>query len=149
MVSRKLQDLCVCSWHRRPLDQIAGFSNKSFLFRDVACVYGPWRIACWLKATSLEIFFKDSRTLLSIFLNGVQRHDVSQRMQAIITRHSTHENVSILGLATREMNRAMLIGRGRAASITHDMTLATAQRQWQNREISNVGGQVLSFVFPA
>ncbi|KAF8444038.1 hypothetical protein L210DRAFT_3445126 [Boletus edulis BED1] len=106
---------------RWSLEQIAGFSNKSFLFRDVA----------------LEIFFKDSRTLLAVFLDGARRHDVSQRLQTIIMRHSTQEHVSILGLVLREMSIAMPKGKGRASLIADDKALATAQRQWQNRKISN------------
>ncbi|KAN0082499.1 hypothetical protein V8E55_008294 [Tylopilus felleus] len=106
---------------RWSLEQIAGFSNKSFLFRDVA----------------LEIFFKDSRTLLAVFLDGAHRHDVSQRLQAIITRHSTQEHVSTLELVLREMSIAMPKGNRRASLSAHDKALATAQRQWQNREISN------------
>ncbi|KAG8221472.1 hypothetical protein J3R82DRAFT_1685 [Butyriboletus roseoflavus] len=106
---------------RWSLEQIAGFSNKSFLFRDVA----------------LEIFFKDNRTLLVVFLDGAHRHDVSQRLQVIITRYSTHEHVSTLGLVLREMSIAMPKGMGRTALTTHEKALATAQRQWQEREISN------------
>lgn len=89
---------------------------------------------------SLEIFFKDSRTLLAVFLDGAHRHDVSQRLQGIITRHSTHEHVSTLGLVLREMSIAMPKGKGRAALTAHEKALATAQRRWQDREISNVGG---------
>ncbi|KAI9573033.1 hypothetical protein HD554DRAFT_2058344 [Boletus coccyginus] len=106
---------------RWSLEQIAGFSNKSFLFRDVA----------------LEIFFKDSRTLLAVFLDGAHRHDVSQRLQVIITRHLTHEHVSTLGLVLREMSIAMPKGMGRVAPTARDKAVAMAQRQWQNREISN------------
>jgi len=93
-----------------------------------------------LTDVSLEIFFKDSRTLLAVLLDGAHRHDVSQRLQVIITRHSTHEHVSTLGLVLREMSIAMPKGMGRAAPTAHDKAVATAQRQWQNREISNVGG---------
>ena len=88
---------------------------------------------------SLEIYFKDSRTLLVVFLNGSHRHDVSQRLQVITTRHSTHEHGSILGLILREMSIAMPIGKGRVAPTTHEKALAAAQRQWQDRDISNVG----------
>lgn len=95
-------------------------------------------------AIRLEIFFKDSRTLLAVFLDGAHRHDVSQRLQAIITRRSPHEYVSTLGLVLREMSIAIPMGKGRAALTAHEKALATAQRQWQDREISNVGGSVLS-----
>ena len=93
---------------------------------------------------SLEIFFKDSRTLLAVFLDGAHRHDVSQRLQVIITRYSTQEHVSTLGLVLREMSIAMPKGKGRAVLTVDDKALATAQRQWQNREISNVGGPLSS-----
>lgn len=96
---------------------------------------------------SLEIFFKDSRTLLTVFLNGAHRHDISQRLEAIMTRHSTHEHLSILGLVLREMSIAMPKGKARTAFTVHEEALATAQRQWQNREISNVGGSICLIYF--
>ena len=102
-----------------------------------------------LTEVSLEVFFKDSRTLLAVFLDGAHRHDVSQRLQAIITRHSTHEHISTLGLVLREMSIAMPMGKGRGSPTAHDKALTTAQRQWQNREISNVGGPVLSHMVHA
>ena len=102
-----------------------------------------------LTEVRLEIFFKDSRTLLAVFLDGAHRHDVSQRLQVIITRHSTHEHVSTLGLVLREMSITMPMGKGRASQTAHDKAVATAQRQWQNREISNVGGSALSHMVHA
>ncbi|KAI5994825.1 hypothetical protein EDD15DRAFT_2259339 [Pisolithus albus] len=47
---------------RWKLAHIVGFSNRTFLFRDIA----------------LEVLFKDSRTLLVVFLSASQRHDASQ-----------------------------------------------------------------------
>ena len=101
---------------------------------------------CWLREVSLEVFFKDSRTLLAVFLDGAHRHDASQRLQAVIMRHSTQENISVLGLVLREMSIAIPKGKGKASPTTHDKAVATAQRQWQNREISNVGRLVLCAV---
>ncbi|KIJ62307.1 hypothetical protein HYDPIDRAFT_30564 [Hydnomerulius pinastri MD-312] len=102
---------------RWSLEQIAGFSNRAFLFRDVA----------------LEIFFKDSRTLLAVFLNSANRHDTSQRLQAIIAQHSAPGPA--LGLVLRDIS--MALHKGRASAAAHDKALSTAQRQWRNREISN------------
>ncbi|KIJ16201.1 hypothetical protein PAXINDRAFT_76049 [Paxillus involutus ATCC 200175] len=109
--SQRAQRWYVPTFHRR--------SERSFLFRDVA----------------LEIFFKDSRTLLAVFLDGAYRHATSQRLQTIITRHLVPEHGSILGLVLREMSIAM--PKGRASDTSHEKALSTAQRQWQNREISN------------
>ncbi|KIK98640.1 hypothetical protein PAXRUDRAFT_823685 [Paxillus rubicundulus Ve08.2h10] len=104
---------------RWPLEQIAGFTNKSFLFREIA----------------LEIFFKDSRTLLAVFLDSSCRHGTSQLLRTIITRHLVPEHGSILGLVLREMSIAM--PKGRVSDTAHEKALSAAQRQWQNREISN------------
>ncbi|KIM59893.1 hypothetical protein SCLCIDRAFT_1217340 [Scleroderma citrinum Foug A] len=104
---------------RWQLAHIVGFSNRSFLFRDVG----------------LEVFFKDSRTLLTVFLGGAQRHNVSQRLQTIILRYSLHGHPSIFSLILRDMSIALPGGRNLDTS--HEKALATAQQQWCNREISN------------
>jgi len=82
------------------------------------------------------VFFKDSRTLLVVFLSGAQRHDASQRLQAIISRYSLHGHPSIFSLILRDMSIAL--PGGRTLNTPHEKALATAQQQWCNREISNV-----------
>ncbi|KAL4077210.1 hypothetical protein V8B97DRAFT_1866535 [Scleroderma yunnanense] len=104
---------------RWQLRHIVGFSNRSFLFRDVG----------------LEVFFKDSRTLLIVFLNGAQRHDASQRLQMIISRCSLHDHPSIFSLILRDMS--IVLPKGRTSDTSREKALAIAQQQWCNREISN------------
>ena len=82
------------------------------------------------------MFFKDSRTLLTVFLGGAQRHNVSQRLQTIILRYSLHGHPSIFSLILRDMSIALPGGRNLDTS--HEKALATAQQQWCNRDISNV-----------
>ena len=124
-------------------NRLQGFQTNRFCFgmsRECVILVVIWMFG--LIEGSLEIFFKDSRTLLAVFLNGAHRLDISQRLQVIITRHSTHEHLSTLGLVLREMSIAMPKGKGKVALTTHEKALATAQRRWKNREISNVGGPV-------
>lgn len=120
-------------------NRLQGFqTSRSCLEMSRECVIRVVLLDVDSMEVSLEIFFKDSRTLLAVFLDGAHRHDVSQRLQVIITQYSTHEHVSTLGLVLREMSIAMPKGMGRTALTAHEKALATAQRQWQDREISNV-----------
>ncbi|KAH7890525.1 hypothetical protein F5I97DRAFT_1922982 [Phlebopus sp. FC_14] len=106
---------------RWSLDQVTGFSDRSFLFRDVA----------------LEISFKDSRTLLAVFLTNANRHEASRRLQVIISRFSPPGHRQTLSGIFKDMNIAA--PKGKATSAALEKVLSTAQRQWQNREISNYG----------
>ncbi|KAJ7201121.1 beach-domain-containing protein [Mycena pura] len=94
-------------------DQVAAFSDKTFLFRDVA----------------LEIYFKDSRSLLVVFLDKQRRRDIDQRLFNIINRHNPPDS---LPLATPGRARTP---RFRVFQKTDE--LSSAQRRWQTREISN------------
>ncbi|KAF7319608.1 hypothetical protein HMN09_00301200 [Mycena chlorophos] len=95
-------------------DQVAAFSDKTFLFRDVA----------------LEIYFKDSRSLLMVFLDKQRRKDIDSRLNNIIIRYNPPE--AAMGAATPSRMRTP---RFRAFQ-RHD-ELSSAQRRWQAREISN------------
>ncbi|KIK63270.1 hypothetical protein GYMLUDRAFT_196894 [Collybiopsis luxurians FD-317 M1] len=97
--------------------QIATFSNKTFLFRDVA----------------LEIYFKDSRSLLVVFIDKQKRSEIDQRLTSITSRNSS-ENAPTPGLL-----RTPLFGivSARVLSGLWADELSTAQRKWQAREISN------------
>ncbi|KAJ7143646.1 beach-domain-containing protein [Mycena filopes] len=95
-------------------DQVATFSDKTFLFRDVA----------------LEVYFKDSRSLLVVFLDKERRRDIDQRLVRIIGRHNPPDAVS----ATPGRMRTPRYGT-RKTQKSDD--LSTAQRRWQTREISN------------
>ncbi|KAG6916308.1 hypothetical protein DXG01_007465 [Tephrocybe rancida] len=93
-------------------EQVAAFSEKTCLFRDVA----------------LELYFKDSRSLLIVFLDKKKRLEIDQRLVSIIGRHSE-------STATR---KTPLLGRmGSKTSGWRADELYTAQRKWQAREISN------------
>ncbi|KAF4607270.1 hypothetical protein EYR38_001331 [Pleurotus pulmonarius] len=65
-------------------DQIASFSDKTFLFRDVA----------------LEIYFKDSRSLLVVFLHKERRSDTYHRLATIISRTTLEVSTPGIGLLT-------------------------------------------------
>ncbi|KAJ4474264.1 hypothetical protein J3R30DRAFT_3295344 [Lentinula aciculospora] len=96
-------------------EQIATFSNKTFLFRDVA----------------LEIYFKDSRSLLVVFIDKQKRSEIDQRLTSITIRLS--ESAHTPGLL-----RTPLFGiSARVLSGLWTDELSTAQRKWQAREISN------------
>ncbi|KAF6760566.1 hypothetical protein DFP72DRAFT_988225 [Ephemerocybe angulata] len=64
--------------------QIATCSDKRFLFRDVA----------------LEVYFKDSRSLLVVFLDKKKRSDIEHRLTAIITKNNTDPSLSTAPLRT-------------------------------------------------
>ncbi|KAG6865428.1 hypothetical protein C0991_002666 [Blastosporella zonata] len=93
-------------------EQVAAFSEKTCLFRDVA----------------LEIYFKDSRSLLIVFLDKKKRSEIDQRLLSIIGRHSE---------STMSRKTPMLGRMGSRAAGWRADELYTAQRRWQGREISN------------
>ncbi|KAJ8689982.1 beige protein-like 1 [Pleurotus ostreatus] len=101
-------------------DQIASFSDKTFLFRDVA----------------LEIYFKDSRSLLVVFLHKERRSDTYHRLSTIISRTTLEVSTPGIGSA---LLKSPLLGRvsSRVLSGLKIDEISTAQRKWQAREISN------------
>ncbi|KAF5370942.1 hypothetical protein D9615_009793 [Tricholomella constricta] len=98
-------------------EQVATFSEKTCLFRDVA----------------LEIYFKDSRSLLFVFLDKKKRSEIDQRLASIIGKHSPEASL------TPGLRKTPLLGLmgSRALSGFRTDELYTAQRKWQAREISN------------
>ncbi|KAF8621252.1 hypothetical protein AX15_007913 [Amanita polypyramis BW_CC] len=94
--------------------QIAGFSDKRFLFRDVA----------------LEMYFKDSRSLLIVFLDQKRRSEIDYRLTTIIARHSPEQLLNLKSPLFGKMGQNVLSG------LKND-ELASATRKWQAREISN------------
>ncbi|KAJ8072576.1 beige protein-like 1 [Marasmius tenuissimus] len=96
-------------------EQIVAYSNKTFLFRDVA----------------LEIYFKDSRSLLVVFLDKKKRSALEQRLSSIVDKPEPAHTPGIL--------RTPLIGKVSARVLSGFLPdeLSTAQRKWQAREISN------------
>ncbi|CCM01782.1 uncharacterized protein FIBRA_03849 [Fibroporia radiculosa] len=115
-------------------DQVVSFSDRTFLFRDVG----------------LEIYFKDSRSLLVVFLDKRQRQDINDRLSSLVYRLNAEPPPPSPGMLKSPLLSPMLspmVGRlsGKlSASLSAKVLsglrideLSTAQRKWQAREISN------------
>ncbi|OSD07923.1 beach-domain-containing protein [Trametes coccinea BRFM310] len=109
---------------RWPQEQIMSFSDRTFLFRDVA----------------LEIYFRDSRSLLVVFVDRRQRQAMTARLNHIIGRFGPEP-------LTPGLLKSPFVGR-LSAKLSSTFSakllsgfgqdeLAIAQRKWQSREISN------------
>ncbi|EGO20076.1 hypothetical protein SERLADRAFT_374121 [Serpula lacrymans var. lacrymans S7.9] len=103
---------------RWSLDQLISFSDRTFLFRDVG----------------LELFFRDSRSLLVVFLDKSQRQVADQRLNSILEKRESHD-----GVAAGIVLHKTPLGRVGAKVMANFRIgeLSDAQRRWQNREISN------------
>ncbi|KIJ42154.1 hypothetical protein M422DRAFT_209006 [Sphaerobolus stellatus SS14] len=103
---------------RWPYEQIAAFSKRTYLFRDVA----------------LEIYFKDTRNLLVVFGSKQERYIVHNRLLA-------SQPESMLGdpnALTASVSRTPLFSKVSAKILNGFRDeISTAQRKWQAREISN------------
>ncbi|KAI0273049.1 beach-domain-containing protein [Russula aff. rugulosa BPL654] len=106
---------------RWPYEGIANLSDRTFLFRDVA----------------LEIYLKDSRSVLLVFTDRRKRADMDKRLSSAISGRSvsltTATGLTPSGLMTPFASR---FGARVLAGFGLD-ELSTAQRKWQAREISN------------
>ncbi|KAI5994829.1 hypothetical protein EDD15DRAFT_2518441, partial [Pisolithus albus] len=89
----------------RKLAHIVGFSNRTFLFRDIA----------------LEVLFKDSRTLLVVFLSASQRHDASQRLQTIL-HHTSQERIGNRTAVAAKQNDQQSGGSTHSISILNQLS---------------------------
>ncbi|KAI8986856.1 beach-domain-containing protein [Trametes punicea] len=110
--------------HRWPHEQIMSYSDRTFLFRDVA----------------LEIYLKDSRSLLVVFLDRKQRQEITGRLNQIISRHGPDPSTPgllkspFVGRLSAKVSSAF---SARVLSGLNKDELSIAQRKWQSREISN------------
>ncbi|KAL4252230.1 hypothetical protein ABKN59_005526 [Abortiporus biennis] len=112
-------------------DQIINHSDRTCLFRDVA----------------LEIYFKDSRSLLVVFLDKAQRQATNDRLSSISNGRYSGDLLTPGGLLKSPMVVSPLMGRlsARVSARVSARTLmpfradelSSAQRKWQAREISN------------
>ena len=86
----------------------------------------------------MEVYFKDSRSLLVVFLNKPERQSMTQRLYEVVAQRSLDSSVATTPSMVR---RTPIIGRvsARVFAGSRSDELATAQRKWQAREISNVG----------
>jgi hypothetical protein len=87
-------------------------------------------------SSSLEIYFKDSRSLLMVFLDKKRRQELDQRLCAIVSHRGAPEPVT----PGTGLLKTPLLGKMSAKVISgfRADALSTAQRKWQAREISNV-----------
>ncbi|KAF7982777.1 hypothetical protein HWV62_26692 [Athelia sp. TMB] len=81
----------------------------------------------------LEIYFKDSRSLLVVFLEKKNRLEMEQRLALIVSNRADMQNPSSALLKTPLLGR---VGARMMSGFRND-SLLTAQRKWQAREISN------------
>lgn len=90
---------------------------------------------------SLEIYFKDSRSLLVVFLDKKKRSDIESRFTSIINRNNADPALSAVQPRT-----PLLLSRmgSRVLSNFRMDELGTATRKWQAREISNVSFRPLT-----
>lgn len=84
----------------------------------------------------LELYFRDSRSLLFVFLDKQKRLDMDQRLAAIISRASAEMQLPTTP-GTRRTPMFGLVSARMLSGLRPD-ELSTAQRKWQAREISNV-----------
>ncbi|PCH37188.1 beach-domain-containing protein [Wolfiporia cocos MD-104 SS10] len=111
-------------------DQIVTYSDRAFLFRDVA----------------LEIYFKDSTSLLVVFLEKHSRQAMNDRLASLVYRLSAEQPTPSPGLLKSPLLSPMMgrlsgklsatLGAKVLSGLKLD-ELSTAQRKWQAREISN------------
>ncbi|KAI9451783.1 beach-domain-containing protein [Russula earlei] len=104
-------------------EQISNLSDRAFLFRDVA----------------LEIYLKDSRSVLLAFTDNRKRTDMDRRLSSAISGRSMTLAASFTPVLTPSVFKspfATKFGARVFAGFRPD-ELSTAQRRWQAREISN------------
>lgn len=125
-------DMCSSQCAQRwSFDQIASFSERTFLFRDVA----------------LELYFKDSRSLLVVFTGKDKRQAMGDRLNHLMSGGERYGNSLTPAGLTPAILKSPIVSR-LSAKLSGTMSagalmgfradeLATAQRKWQAREISN------------
>ena len=98
----------------------------------------------------LEIYFKDSRSLLVVFLEKRQRLEMSDRLSTIMYRYSGEPPPTaspVMQLKSPPLLSPMMgrlsgkLSASLSAKVLSGLRLdelSTAQRKWQTREISNV-----------
>ena len=128
----------------RSHSQIATCSPKKFLFRDVACVWSP-RTVCSIHLLyhSLELYFRDSRSLLVVFMAPKKRAELEQRLLSIIRKLSS-DTATPSAPSQRNPFFGKVGSRMLQGLKTDELSIAT--RKWQAREISNVRHLPFSYI---
>ncbi|KAF8327734.1 beach-domain-containing protein [Cantharellus anzutake] len=102
---------------RWSFEALAGFSTRTHLFRDV----------------SLEIYFRDSRSLLCVFPNKLDRQAVLSKLQKVMTKTAAESSAATATFRSPLLNLVSATGR----IYQNRPEIDVAQRRWQAREISN------------
>ena len=84
----------------------------------------------------LEIYFKDSRSLLVVFLDKKKRTDFENRLSSTVDRPQPDVGANS-GPAARPQSFVKMGSRLLTGFRLDE--LSTATRRWQSRELSNVG----------
>lgn len=89
---------------------------------------------------SLEIYFRDSRSLLVVFLDRKQRRESTSRLSHLIGRMVGDPGSAGLMKSpfTGKLSAKVSSAFGSRMMAGSSDELAIAQRKWQSREISNV-----------
>ena len=106
-------------------------------------------VNCDSRHFSLELYFKDSRSLLVVFLDKPRRQAITDRLSSVLSGDKYSSESLTPGFL-----KSPLMGKLSArVSVTMNTRvlmsfkpdeLATAQRRWQAREISNVSFNIAS-----
>jgi len=119
-------------------EEVAALSERNVLFRDVACVV-ILKILIHTSLNgclaSLELYFKNSQSLLLIFVNKNQRKDTRRHLDQ---RHSRtgSDVIDPSAVFGKMSSRLGFFLASDAKSRETELNIAT--RKWQAREISNV-----------
>ena len=119
------------------------FSDRTFLFRDVAYVSAYSVVIATFMSTTprLEIYFRDSRSLLVVFVNRKQRREITSRLSHIIGRITGDPGSAGLLKSPFTGRLSAKVSSSFGARVLSGFSsdeLSSAQRKWQSREISNV-----------
>ncbi|KIO27820.1 hypothetical protein M407DRAFT_72594 [Tulasnella calospora MUT 4182] len=105
---------------RWSIEQVSAFSKRSYLFRDVA----------------LEIYFRDSRSILVVFSSKQDRQILLGRLNAIRV-HGLDDIAPVTATPAKAGPLMTLVGQRLPMTFLAGDEIGAAQRRWQNREISN------------
>lgn len=108
--------------------------TRDFYSAMLRTFYSPFIFCFFNILSSLELYFKDSRSLLIVFLDKKRRTIINQKLAAITNRQKPELTI------TPGTVRPHMLGRAssRMLSGLKGDELSTATRKWQTREISNV-----------
>src|SRR5882757_615984 len=96
----------------------------------------------------LEIYFKDSRSLLVVFLDKKRRSDFDQHLRSIMGMGRPVSELIMSPGSGSYPQRTPLLGRMGSIVLSGFRAdeLSTATRKWQSRELSNVCLSIVGFV---